>query len=128
MNRVQYRMNGINLDAPASEVKPEIWTGASNMISVESSMKTRPGEVERLTDPGERVHYLVNTRGSSSWWVYVSDSGIFETDGATANDITPLASWTAGTWTSDDVTGCTINGLPYILGAGNGSLLGSGSG
>lgn len=116
--RVPLKLHGIIQDRPPSEVPPEFWTFAENMQVRDGQMILPAGSDPRLTDPGEPVHFLINTQGSSSWWVYASDTGIYQTDGSTAGNIattgTPLG-FTLGTWTADDVTGCLLNGLPYLL-------------
>ena len=122
MRTERYRMAGLALDGPPSEVAPEYWTGAANMTVSEQSMVTARGWAEQMNDPGEVVHFLINTRGTSSWWVYVSDTGIYETDGSSGGNIATTSTptgFTLGTWSPDDVTGDLISGFPYILAEGN---------
>jgi hypothetical protein len=122
MERVPFRLTGLVTDPPPSEVALDFWTRATNMIVRDGQMTVPAGRVSRLTDPGEPVHFLINTEGTSSWWVYVTDTGIYQTSGSSAGNIattgTPT-SFALGTWTADDVTGGLISGFPYILAAGN---------
>jgi len=122
MERIPFRLTGLVNDPPPSEVALDFWTRAQNMVIRDGQMAVPAGRTVALTDPGEPVHFLINTVGTSAWWVYVSDTGIYQTTGAAAGNIattgTPT-SFALGTWTPDDVTGGLISGYPYILCAGN---------
>ena len=122
MQRETFRPNGVALDIAPSEVRPEFWTGATNAVPRNNQMVTPGGAVQRFIDPNTRVNWLINTVGASSWWVYVSSTGIVQTDGASAGAIiNPAGFSTTGStdWSPDDVCMANINGYPVILVADN---------
>ncbi|RMH68411.1 MAG: hypothetical protein D6685_02225, partial [Bacteroidetes bacterium] len=114
-------MHGVIRDRPASQVPPEFWTDVTNAQVRDGGMLTSPGSVERIVDPGDRVHFLINTRGASSWWVYCTDTGIYQTDGASgptniATTLTPANfSLTGAPWKASECSGGLLHNIPYIL-------------
>jgi hypothetical protein len=122
MQRVNLRPNGVALDIPPSEVRPEFWTGAVNAVPRDNQMETPRGTLQRFIDPDARVNWLINTVGTKSWWVYVSSTGIVQTDGASSGATINGAGFsTTGStdWRPDDVCMALINGYPVILVADN---------
>lgn len=121
MPRIPYRPHGIVRDIPPSEVAPEFWTGGERVQVRNGQTIANPGSAERIIDPGDRVHWMINSRGSSSWWVYHEDGGIYQTDGNSgptniATTSTPANfTLTGAPWKASECSGGLLHNIPYML-------------
>ena len=124
MRRIPYRLAGVVLDGPDSEVAPDYWTGCVNAIPRDNQMVTPAGFRSVLADPGARTVGLVNTTAEgTSYWVVANRNGliVLEPD-ATTTDATPTSGWSttgANGWTINDCCMALLNGYPVVKLGGN---------
>lgn len=119
--RVPLKLHGLARDPDPSELPPDIWSAGNNVRVSEQQMRVVSGATERLVDPGDRVHWMINARGASSWWVYHTDAGIYQTTGssgptniATTSTPTDFA-LTGAPWKTSQCSGGLLHNVPYML-------------
>jgi hypothetical protein len=103
--------DGVNLDLPASDLPPNIWSGGQNVVFRNGLLKNRKGITEAFMTPTAVPYWLyVFITGTSRFLVEAGTDSVFVDDGSTRTDITGTAP--TGTqdsrWTGGDFNGTLV--------------------
>lgn len=96
--------DGCNLDLPASELPPNVWSGGLNVCFRNGLLRNRKGIAEAFTTPTAVPYWMgIFITASARFVVQASTTSVFVDDGSTRTDITGTAPtggrddrWTGG--------------------------------
>jgi hypothetical protein len=96
---------GCNLDLPASELPPNIWSGGENVCFRNGFARNRKGFTEAFTTPTAIPYWLdIFTTATARFVVQAGTASVFVDDGSTRTDITgtPPTGGVDDRWTGGD--------------------------
>lgn len=114
---IKVQHEGIVLDLPPEEVDPAVWTGGKNVV-FRDGITERVGGYERFANPlpvGTPLYAMNVLIGPESYWIYMTVTKVYVTDGVTHWNITPggaggdMSVSQAGDWST-----CILNGIPCM--------------
>jgi len=84
-------LNGIRPDLLGTEVMPETFKQAQNMVTRENRFVRIGGHENVFGTPTEAPRFVIpSVSPSASYWLYIGAIGVYVTDGTTHFDITPV--------------------------------------
>lgn len=106
---------GLNVDLPAYQLPPEIWTLAHN-IRYEEGIPTRlKGQSSVFGAPPVSPHFMLPISSTAQmWWLYMSLTKGYVYDGTTHTDITRLVGGDYITPHTRDWNATILGGIPII--------------